>query len=449
MVKKRLNNDFRNYIDKVVVFAKGFHPPWTEGSRNTLFLWLSVLASRGKKTFVSVFTYPDQLDLYKAVTHKILYNVGKSLLQVHVMKVPMASKLSEIVLRKMAPLTYGIHKELVNLYLMTLDILPFLKALNILKDELSEIESGTVILHNAGILTLNKVMNIVKKGARIRHLIITHTTSDYMRLFKILKIIIDVKINKINASIAVTSPLVFDIIKRRLINCYTKFKWIPPLPLLGSVVEHLSISHAFETIKSDSRLTLEVSEFIDKYEDVALYIGELNQVRFSHSLIKRLAFNLQKNGIGILLLCRPSYTSHKYFSMIERLTKEHKNLHIITSYIDPWFKEKLLEKARVVIFPTTSLHSVVIDPPLSIIEAIYKQKPIVAFNIVNLKYLAKYFAKIYSPDNLVLVSNTKEFIEWTIKISERDFNFPDNSTYTLNYLIDKVLKVFRDGRYKG
>lgn len=52
---------------------------------------------------------------------------------------------------------------------------------------------------------------------------------------------------------------------------------------------------------------------------------------------------------------------------------------------------------------------------------------------------------MYNSNNLILVSSTKEFIERTIKISERDFNFPDNSTHTLNYLVDKVLKVFWSG----
>lgn len=441
-------------MKNIIAMAKGFSPPWTEGSRNTLLSWLASLAFKNELLEL-VFTYPDYLDVndvnVENNNRNKVYKLGEKETLLYIYNV---YPLKQIPLpRKILPLRYGLWRSLVNLYLASLDLPAIVRVTKIVENLLStELNNTMLILHNAGTYTVNRFLSNIlrRKIHRVSSIVITQIFPQFANYLKLLRILNNrkEKVKHLKINVLTSSPLVFNILKNTLHeNERSMLRLALPIPILGSVVEYLGITNLFQNNGNAKSFIITMENFIDKYGGrIALYIGELNQVRFPLPLLKNLLINLQKINAGLIIVGRPSRTTLKYVDDFRSFIKKFENLLIMTSPLDPWTKEKLFKTVNIVIFPAISFKSsVVVDPPLFILEAIYMQKPIISFQLINLQYLYR----VCRYDNVRLVPpKIHEFVNTVIdslKHGETSFTQQRDSniaTRWLNTLIDNTFKAF-------
>lgn len=379
----------------MIIVTEGFHPPWVEGSRNVL---LGCLASTSlyKPIKVIVITTPDPK--YPEPSKSSIKLEFRNKGSIYIKLVKDFHSLRSFLYKVRPPLQLNAWRSLVEYYTYLASIgstLSLVKATKHLFTEITSLHNDiSLLFHNPGLYCLKMCLSSIniKKLSRV---IITLTFPEVNR--KILRIVTDLAYRfNINLRIIASSPYIewllrshFCILGTRLLN-NIELKTVLPIPLLGSTLRTLGLDALVLAERRRSEETLDkLKSIIQRYTHVVLYIGQLNEVRFPSSLLLHLSKALRKVDGAIIIVSSPSYQSRTYLTRIRQTCKDLSNVHIVLQPIDPDVKEHLLELADLAIFPHTLSAGGVVEPPLFIIEALFKGKRVVAFDSTSTKVLSK------------------------------------------------------------
>lgn len=379
----------------MIVITEGFHPPWVEGSRNVLLGWLAS-ASLYKPIRAIVVTtldpkYPEPSE--GSIKLK-LKNAGI----IYIKLIKSFHSLRSSLYRTRPPLQLNAWRLLVEYYTHLTSIGPTLSLVRAVKHLLTKITSlysdVLLLFHNPGPYCLKLCLSSID-SEKLSKVIITLTFSEVN--YKILRIIVELA-HKSNAKlkIIVSSPYTEWLLRSHLRTLSTRplnnveIKTVLPIPLLGSTLRVLGLGTLTLTEREQSENILgKLKDLTQRYAHVILYIGQLNEVRFPSALLFNLSRALGKvNGV-IVIISSPSYQSYTYLARIRQVYGDLPNVYIVLCSIDPDTKEKLLELADLAIFPHTASTGGVVDPPLFLIEALFKGKRIVAFSNVSTRTLSR------------------------------------------------------------
>jgi len=400
----------------ILVITEGFHPPWTEGSINILLSWLASLAMNiSFKGVIITWKDPKRAYIYEDMK-KLKLTLGPSS-YLWIYYVEILQKLRELPLLLRAPIKLDLWRTLVNQYLRFTSLIQVLRALQKIKGLLTDNQyDPVIIMHNVGTYMLTKLLKHV--DTQRLNILVTNTFADYTRVMGLLHILASRNVQR--GYIITSSPFTWYIankIETELTG--SKLKLLSPIPILGSVVEKLGIRHIFrKNDKAEDKIVHELlNNFINRYTHIVLYIGELNEARFPISLLLHLCKSLRAVDGGLLVVTPPSYSTLRHIKLIKNIGLPN-NLHILPIPIDPWLKERILELASIVVSPNVSPESyTVVDPPLFIVESMFKGKFIVAFSNSYIRALFRHFK--YESQVLVPNGDINKFIYVLLNILKK------------------------------
>ncbi|RLF18376.1 MAG: hypothetical protein DRZ82_08350 [Thermoprotei archaeon] len=426
---------------RLVVLTEGFHPPWTEGSRNILLGWLAAV-SLYRPVNVLVITTPDPKDaeptLIKGGIHLQLNSSSRIRIEFVTSLHPMRSFLYQI----RPSMQLNSWQRFVELYTYIMNAIPTLmkvRAVELLFSRLTVYEIP-LMLHNPGPFTIKRLFSS-HLLSNLRNIVITLTFAEVNKLYDLLTILtrviqrycLDVRL-RILASSPYIGVLVRTLLGTYKVHLQTRIKVLVtlPIPMLGSVIRRLGLDkYVMSSVKTDYEILGYIEMLTRRYNYVVLYIGQLNEVRFPSSLLMRLCKALRRFNSAILIVAPPSYQSRTYLSRI-RLHSKPSNLHVILYPLDPDTKERILELADLVIFPYRADARSVVDPPLAIVESLVKGKPVITPSSASVRTLLK----LAGLTRAVLPRNHDEFVNAVVSVLGKLEKYEGYTNATLRSLTD-------------
>lgn len=397
-------------MHRLIVVTEGFHPPWTEGSRNVLLGWLLALL-RVKPSEVFVLTNRDPKFPLKYIyrkcslqNHYFKLSVKRNG-RIHVIFTEKAfDDMRTFIYNIRPPQEYCAWRNFVELQARCLGSFTVLNLIKVTKYVLSKVKNiDALLLHNVGSYTLRSILNssVIRN---VRNICISLTFTDIKRIYNLLDVVIKlsrkpnvVKFRFLTSSYYIASLLKIQRLKAHSVNIDVKV--VMPLPMIYSVLKNIldeNINGALMCDNSENYLGLLervkhiMEKIIHRHDLITLYIGQLNEVRFPISLLRKICRELKKYRGTLIIVAPPSHQSTMYISRLSSLDLCYDNLYIFLYPLDLQTKEELLRYAHLILFPCVgNVGADVIDPPLSVIEALALGRPVLAFDDLRLRILSK------------------------------------------------------------
>lgn len=396
----------------LLVVTEGFHPPWTEGSRNILLGWLLALLYV-KPSEVVVLTNHDPKFPLKYVHSKCSSQNRYFRLSIkrnghiHVIFTEKAlDTIRTFIYSIRPPQEHCAWRDFVELQTRYLGFYAVLNLTKTTKYILSKAKSvDALLLHNVGPYTLKFILdnNAIRN---VENICISLTFTDIKRIHNLLGIVVKLsrRLNNIKFKFLTSSYYIASLLKviqrLKVHSMNIDVKAIMPLPMIHSVLKDIDENINYVLMSNDVEnypdLLKHVKRIMEKiacrHDLITLYIGQLNEVRFPIPLLKRICSELKKCRGALTIIASPSHQSITYISRLRNLNSCYDNLYVLLYPLDLQAKEELLKYAHLVLFPCIGdVGTNVVDPPLSIIEALTLGKTVLAFDDLRLRILSKIF----------------------------------------------------------
>jgi len=425
---------------RLVILAEGFHPPWTEGSRNALLGWLASI-SLYRSVNALVFTTLDPKDAEPTLKDGIDLHLN-NLSNIHIRFIAGLYNIRNFFYRVRPPTRLGSWQRFVESYTYITSVIPTFMGVRAVKLMLSRsiMHEIPLILHNPGPFTIKQLLSSHLLN-NLGNIVITLTFAEVSRLRSLLAILAKVTQGYSSNSrlrIVASSPYIKALIRAILstykieVRAYTDVLVALPIPMLGSIIRELGLNKFITSIIGSTHKLLDyVIALTEKYDHVVLYMGQLNEVRFPSSLLMRLCRALRRLNSAILVIAPPSHQSRAYLSRIKMHGKPF-NLHVLLHPLDPDTKERVLELVDLVILPYRADGRSVVDPPLALLESLAKGKPMITFSTASVRTLIK----LVGLAHIILPKTHEEFVDRVVDILNKQERYGEYTNTMLRSLTD-------------
>lgn len=357
--------------NKILFLADNFHPPWCEGTITILRGWTYALETC-LDSEVKVFSWIDETE---SATTCCGFRGDQNPCIIYIKPDNLCTLINFLIRYLVHPNTF-IHMW----YRFASIVRQAIFIQHLLKHRTRELSSYEILhVHN-----ISQRLFIREFHRNLRNkLFISHMTSSIESLLYPSNLI-----KKVHG-VAITSPKAYNSMKR--LYPEAKAFLIPPIPFLPSRLPSASKSLITPPINVTRELDI-LYNLKSRGYGIILYIGNVNVYRFPQELFIKMLKKLKESNFLLLIITPPNLSNLQYLVKLERLAKKFqvtRNVLLYAKILDIYEKEKVFEIADIFIYPPSREKYLAVDPPLSLIEALVKDKYVIASAVQSVPLLIK------------------------------------------------------------
>lgn len=233
-------------------------------------------------------------------------------------------------------------------------------------------------------------------------------------------------------AIACTSPRILKVLRRFI---YHEKLWLIPPPIDTNIYKPIAYAKSID-------------------QPLILYIGPLHPARFPVTEVFKTLKRLHKEGlkISLAIIAAPRYAfDSMIISKLKILSEKiglKKYVNVIYRRISLDEKVKLYNSADIILFPYEPFVKGVVDPPLTLLEAMSCARLVLATNVLSIPYIIKNKINGFlcsAPKTLCLYSSIKEVFEMNEYEKERIRREARNTiqcNFSFNYIQITISKLY-------